>query len=109
MTLLANRSISDPNTRRSRQINRSVVIRRLLQLGIEPSEAWQIVFLLFSASVYVLAAAALYVSFDGATDGRPLAGAVIGAGVASTLWISGIALTFRKANIVETSLMVRVC
>lgn len=85
----------------------SVLIRKLLQLGLEASEAWQLVFLLLSATVYVISAVGLYVSFEGATQGRALTAAAIGACIASTLWISGLALAFRKANIVETCLMVR--
>ena len=83
----------------------SLLIRRLLQLGIEASEAWQLVFLLLSATVYVCSAVGLSMSFEGVTNGRALTSAAIGASIASTLWISGFALAFRKANIVETSLM----
>lgn len=55
--------------------------------------------------MYVASSVGLYVSFEGATNGRPLTAAAIGACVASTLWVTGFALAFRKANIVETCLM----
>lgn len=99
--------IYDPHGNRTRKMSSSVLIRKLLQLGIDASEAWQLVFLLLSATVYVTSAVGLYVSFEGATQGRSLTAAAIGACVVSTLWISGLALAFRKANIVETCLMVR--
>ena len=97
--------IQDPHGKRTQKMSRSLLIRRLLQLGIEASEAWQLVFLLLTATVYVASAVALVLSFDVVTNGRALTSAAIGASVASTLWISGFALAFRKANIVETSLI----
>lgn len=100
--------INEPAPHRSR-VKRSALLRRIVSYGVEPSEAWQLLFLLFSATVYVAGAVALYVCFDGATTGRPYASAAIGASLASTVWISLIALASRKANVVETSLMVRVC
>lgn len=84
----------------------SAFMRKLLSFGFELSEAWQLLFLLLSAVVYVFSAVALYMCFDGATDGRTIAASAIGASLASTLWISAIAFAIRKANVVETSLMV---
>lgn len=84
----------------------SVLIRKLLQLGLAAGEAWQLVLLFLSSTVYVVASVGLYVSFEGATAGRALTSAAIGACVASTLWITGLALVFRRTSVVETSLMV---
>ncbi|PKI85587.1 hypothetical protein MVES1_000528 [Malassezia vespertilionis] len=91
--------------KRSRQLRGSRIIKRLLSFGLDPSEVWQLLFLMLSAIIYVAAVFALYICFDGAFDGRPITAAAIGASLASTLWISGIAFTIRKANVVETSLM----
>lgn len=92
-------------TPRSKRSKRNLFVQRIVAYGVEPSEAWQLLFLLFSATVYVIGAVALYLCFDGAATGRPYASAAIGASLASTLWISLMALAIRKANVVETSLM----
>lgn len=98
--------INEPATGKpNRKAGKNVIIHRLLSFGIEPYEIWQLLFLLFSATVYVAAAVALYMCFNGATQGRPGTAAAIGASVSSTLWISAIAFAIRKANVVETSLM----
>ncbi|WFD29301.1 hypothetical protein MSPP1_000308 [Malassezia sp. CBS 17886] len=98
--------INEPqNGKRTRQMHANLILRRLLSFGLEPSEVWQLVFLLLSATVYVAAAVALYAGFERATQGRPLTAAGVGASVASTLWLSAIAFAIRKANVVETSLM----
>lgn len=99
--------INDSERGKRGKLQGSAFMRKLLSFGLEPSEVWQLLFLLLSAVVYVLSAVALYMCFDGATDGRSIAASAIGASLASTLWISAIAFAIRKANVVETSLMVR--
>ena len=100
--------INEPAASRKRSASNTragAIMHRLLSFGMEPYEAWQMLFLLFSATVYVTAAVALYMCFDGATEGRSGSAAAIGASISSTLWISVIAFAVRKANVVETSLM----
>ena len=105
--LLSRWLINDSDRTKRGKWQGSAFMRKLLSFGLEPSEVWQLLFLLWSAVVYVLSAVALYMCFDSATDGRSMAAAAIGASLASTVWISAIAFAIRKANVVETSLMVR--
>ncbi|WFD42650.1 hypothetical protein MPSI1_001298 [Malassezia psittaci] len=97
--------INDSDRSKRGRFHGSAFMRKLLSFGLEPSEVWQLLFLLLSAVVYVLSAVALYMCYDGATDGRSIAASAIGASVASTFWISAIAFAIRKGNVVETSLM----
>ncbi|KAI3628020.1 hypothetical protein CBS14141_002021 [Malassezia furfur] len=103
--LLSRWLINDSDRTKRGKWQGSAFMRKLLSFGLEPSEVWQLLFLLWSAVVYVLSAVALYMCFDSATDGRSMAAAAIGASLASTVWISAIAFAIRKANVVETSLM----
>ncbi len=81
------------------------IMRSLASIGFGASEVWQIFFLLVSATIYVTAAFALYVSFDAATTDRPGTAAAIATSVTSTLWLTAIAFAIRKGNVIETSLM----
>ena len=83
----------------------ALLLRPLQSLGFGASEVWQILFLLLSATTYVLAALALYVGFEGATKDRPGTAAAIATSVTSTLWLTAIAFAMRKGNVIETSLM----
>lgn len=80
-------------------------MRSLASIGFGASEVWQIFFLLVSATIYVTAAFALYISFASATQDRPGTAAAIATSVTSTLWLTAIAFAIRKGNVIETSLM----
>lgn len=86
-------------------VSNTFIMRSLASIGFGASEVWQIFFLLVSATIYVTAAFALYVSFDGATKDRPGTAAAIATSVTSTLWLTAIAFAMRKGNVIETSLM----
>lgn len=86
-------------------VSNTFIMRSLASIGFGASEVWQIFFLLVSATIYVTAAFALYVSFDGATKDRPGTAAAIATSVTSTLWLTAIAFAIRKGNVIETSLM----
>ncbi|KAN0066257.1 hypothetical protein ACQY0O_000351 [Thecaphora frezii] len=90
---------------RRRWFSDAWLFRSLSSLGFGASEVWQIFFLLISATTYVCAALALYVSFDGATKDRPGTAAAIATSVTSTVWLTVIAFAIRKGNVIETSLM----
>ncbi|SNX81370.1 related to ICE2 - integral ER membrane protein with type-III transmembrane domains [Melanopsichium pennsylvanicum] len=86
-------------------MSNTFLMRTLASIGFGASEVWQIFFLLVSATIYVTAAFALYVSFPGATNNRPATAAAIATSVTSTLWLTAIAFAIRKGNVIETSLM----
>ncbi|SOV03110.1 related to ICE2 - integral ER membrane protein with type-III transmembrane domains [Ustilago sp. UG-2017a] len=86
-------------------MSNTFIMRSLASIGFGASEVWQIFFLLLSATIYVTAAFALYVSFDGATKDRPGTAAAIATSVTSTLWLTAITFAIRKGNVIETSLM----
>ncbi|GAC96631.1 hypothetical protein PHSY_004214 [Pseudozyma hubeiensis SY62] len=98
-------SPSTPSQRGAAWMSNTFIMRSLASLGFGASEVWQIFFLLVSATIYVTAAFALYVSFDGATKDRPGTAAAIATSVTSTLWLTAIAFAIRKGNVIETSLM----
>ncbi|PWZ02983.1 hypothetical protein BCV70DRAFT_197223 [Testicularia cyperi] len=89
----------------ARWIGNTFLMRTLASIGFGASEVWQIFFLLVSATIYVTASFALYVSFDGATKDRPGTAAAIATSVTSTVWLTAIAFAIRKGNVIETSLM----
>ncbi|KAJ1030541.1 hypothetical protein NDA16_001450 [Ustilago loliicola] len=94
-----------PSARGAAWVSNTFIMRSLASIGFGASEVWQIFFLLVSATIYVTAAFALYVSFDGATKDRPGTAAAIATSVTSTLWLTAIAFAIRKGNVIETSLM----
>ena len=98
-------SASSPTAKGAAWVSNTFVMRSLASIGFGASEVWQIFFLLVSATIYVTAAFALYVSFDGATKDRPGTAAAIATSVTSTLWLTAIAFAIRKGNVIETSLM----
>lgn len=98
-------SPATPSARGAAWMSNTVIMRSLASIGFGASEVWQIFFLLVSATIYVTAAFALYVSFDGATKDRPGTAAAIATSVTSTLWLTAIAFAIRKGNVIETSLM----
>lgn len=99
------RSSTAPAVKGAAWISNTFIMRSLASIGFGASEVWQIFFLLVSATIYVTAAFALYVSFDGATRDRPGTAAAIATSVTSTLWLTAIAFAIRKGNVIETSLM----
>ncbi|KIS71628.1 uncharacterized protein UMAG_10017 [Mycosarcoma maydis] len=98
-------STATPSARGAAWMSNTFIMRSLASIGFGASEVWQIFFLLVSATIYVTAAFALYVSFDGATKERPGTAAAIATSVTSTLWLTAIAFAIRKGNVIETSLM----
>ncbi|CBQ67452.1 conserved hypothetical protein [Sporisorium reilianum SRZ2] len=98
-------SPATPSARGAAWMSNTFIMRSLASIGFGASEVWQIFFLLVSATIYVTAAFALYVSFDGATKDRPGTAAAIATSVTSTLWLTAIAFAIRKGNVIETSLM----
>ncbi|TKY90088.1 hypothetical protein EX895_000086 [Sporisorium graminicola] len=98
-------SPASPSARGAAWMSNTFLMRSLASIGFGASEVWQIFFLLVSATIYVTAAFALYVSFDGATKDRPGTAAAIATSVTSTLWLTAIAFAIRKGNVIETSLM----
>ncbi|GAA98403.1 uncharacterized protein L969DRAFT_61585 [Mixia osmundae IAM 14324] len=70
----------------------------------ERGEGWQFVFLITSATTYVLSAYFLWSAY-GTAAVESLNATLIGVSVTSVVFLSGIAFALRKGNVVETSLM----
>ncbi|KAH8927675.1 ICE2-domain-containing protein [Atractiella rhizophila] len=77
---------------------------RISSFLTEKGDGWSIVFLVTSASTYVLSTYTLFACFSAAAE-TALQGAVIGALIVSTLFMTGIAFSIERGNVVETSLM----
>ncbi|CAD6903772.1 unnamed protein product [Tilletia laevis] len=97
-------SLSRPRSS-SKRSSTTLIGRLMPKSGLGVAELWQILFLLLSALTYVVSSIILFLSFEGATRGRPGAAAAVGACVSSTLWLTAISFALHRGNVVETSLI----